>query len=129
YFLNLYGYLKIDNLDNPNFPMNGLKFNGLFKYLFQSNSADFEEIPMISGWVDANKSLNSWLSIKLFGKFGTYFGKSAPLSQKFALGGYVDQVFMNYSRFFGLPYFTDDGENLLILGSQIQAKILKNHYL
>src|SRR5690606_38670350 len=77
---------------------------------------------------DANKSLNSWLGIKLSGKFGTYFGNPAPISQKFALGGYVDQDFMNYSRFFGLPFFTAGGENLLIFGSEIQARILKNHY-
>lgn len=128
YFLSLYGYFKIDNLDNPNFPMNGLKFNGLFKYMFKSNAADFEETPMVSAWFDANKSLNSWLGIKLFGKFWTYFGNPAPISQKFALGGYVDQDFMNYSRFFGLPFFTAGGENLLIFGSQIQARILKNHY-
>lgn len=129
YFLRLFGFVKIDNLDNPNFPMNGLKFNGLFKYNFKSNSEEFVEMPMISAWFDGNKSLNNWLSVKTFGKFGTYFSNHPNLSQKFALGGYVEQDFMNYSRFYGQRFFTAGGDNLLLIGGGLQAKVLKNHYL
>lgn len=129
YFLRLYGFVKIDNLDNPNFPMNGLKFNGLFKYNLKSNAEGFEEMPMISAWFDGNKSINKWLSLKLFGKFGTYFSYHPLISQKFALGGYAEQDFLNYSRFYGLPFFSAGGDNLLLLGGQLQTKILKNHYL
>src|SRR5690606_39389963 len=31
YFLSAYGYIKADNLDNPNFPRDGLKLDGSFK--------------------------------------------------------------------------------------------------
>lgn len=128
YFLSLYGFLKIDNLDNPNFPMNGLKLNGLFKYILKSNTDDFEESPVFSVSLDANKSLNNWLGIKAFGKFGTFFSSQPKLAQSFALGGYVEQEFMNYSRFYGLPFFTIGGNNVLIIGGRLQAKVLKNHY-
>src|SRR5690606_7758656 len=64
YFLSAIGYLKADNLDNPNFPRNGLKFNGLFKYLFGSNSDDFNETSMLSLNFEGNKSINRWLSVK-----------------------------------------------------------------
>ncbi len=129
YFLSAYGYLRADNLDNPNFPRNGLKFNGLFKYLFSSNADDFNETSMVSVNLEGNKSLNRWLSIKGFGEFGTYLSNFPPPSQKFVLGGYVEQKFMNYSRFYGLPFLTASGDNLMVLGSKVQAKFLRNHYL
>ncbi|MGB6084148.1 patatin-like phospholipase family protein [Moheibacter sp.] len=129
YFLSAYGYFKADNLDNPNFPRNGLKFNGTFKYLFSSNTDEFNETSMISTNLEGNKSLNSWISIKGFGEFGTYLSNYPPRSQKFGLGGYVEQQFMTYSRFYGLPFLYVSGDNLMVLGSKLQARILKNHYL
>src|SRR5690606_41081161 len=99
-----YGYIKADNLDNPNFPRNGLKFNGVFKYIFGSNSDDFNETSTVFANLEVNKSLNSWFSLKGFGKFGTYFSNFPPLSQRFILGGYIEQQFMTYTRFYGLPF-------------------------
>ncbi len=129
YFLSAYGYVRADNLDNPNFPRNGLKFNGVFKYLFSSNSSEFNETSMISVNLEGNKSLNRWLSIKGFGEFGTYLSNFPPPSQKFILGGYMEQKFMNYSRFYGLPFLSASGDNLMVLGSKLQAKFLRNHYV
>ncbi len=129
YFLSAIGYLKADNLDNPNFPRNGLKFNGLFKYLFSSNSDDFNETSMLTLNVEGNKSINRWLSIKGFGSFGTYFSNFPPVSQKFLLGGFVEQSFMNYSKFYGLPFLYSAGDNVMIVGSKIQGRFLRNHYV
>lgn len=129
YYLKFFGFLKVDNLDNPNFPTNGLKFNGTFKYLFNSNSENFSETSMIDAKLEANKSLNSWLSIKGFGEFGSYFSYYPPRSQKFILGGFVEQSFMNYSRFYGLPFIYAAGDNLALFGGKLQARLLKNHYL
>lgn len=129
YFLNAIGYLKADNLDNPNYPRNGLKFNGLFKYLFNSNSDDFNETSMIALDVEGNKSLNGWLSVNAFGKFGTYFSNFPPNSQKFVMGGFVEQSFMNYTRFYGLPFLYASGDNVMVIGSKLQGKFLRNHYV
>lgn len=129
YFVSLYGFFKADNLDNPNFPMNGMKINGLFKYFLKSNANEFNETPMISANFKLYKSMNKWLNINLFGEFGTFFSKHPPLAHQFALGGYVEQNFLNYSRFYGLPFFSAGGENLLLLGGGLQAKLIKNHYL
>lgn len=128
YFLSLYGYLKADNLDNPNFPMKGLNFNGKFKYIFSSNSSDFEETSLITGRLEANQKLNSWLSIQEFGKFGAYLNDHPSPAQRFTLGGFVQQDFMNYSRFYSLPFFHDSGDNLVLIGAKVQAKVLRNHY-
>lgn len=129
YFLSGMGYLKADNLDNPNFPRNGLKFNGLFKYLFSSNSDDFNETSMLSLNIEGNKSINRWLSVKGFGSFGTYFSNFPPISQKFILGGFVEQTFMNYSRFYGLPFLYAAGDNVMVVGIKIQGRFLRNHYV
>lgn len=129
YFLSGMGYLKADNLDNPNFPRNGLKFNGLFKYLFSSNSDDFNETSMLSLNIEGNKSINRWLSVKGFGSFGTYFSNFPPISQKFILGGFVEQTFMNYSRFYGLPFLYAAGDNVMVVGTKIQGRFLRNHYV
>lgn len=128
YFLNLYGYLKADNLDHPNFPRNGLKFDGKFKYFLSSGSEDFEPTSSINTKFQFNKSLNSWLSIGGFGEFGFFLNNNTPDSQKFLLGGYVEQNFLNYSRFYGLPFIHQVGDNILIIGAKLQARILRNHY-
>ncbi len=129
YFLSAFGHLKADNLDNPNFPRNGLKFNGLFKYLFSSNSDDFNETSMLRLSIEGNKSINRWLSVKGFGEFGTYLSNFPPVSQKFILGGFVEQSFLNFSKFYGLPFLYAAGDNVMVVGSKIQGRFLRNHYV
>jgi len=129
YFLSVYGYLKADNLDNPNFPRTGLKFDGTFKYLFDSNRKDFNETSRINVNAEWNQPISRWLSFRAFGSFGTYLSNYQPFSQKFILGGYVEQNFLNYTRFYGLPFMSASGDNKIVLGSAIQARFLKNHYV
>lgn len=129
YFLSAYGFVKIDNRNNPNFPQRGVKFDGVFNYLFSSNSDDFTETSSLSVNLEANYPFNNWISGRVFGSFGTYFSNFPPISQKFILGGYVEQHFMNYTRFYGLPFLTASGDNKTVFGSTVQAKFLKNHYL
>jgi len=129
YFFSAYGYIKADNRDNPNFPRNGLKFDGTFKYVFKSNSADFTETSKVNVSAEWNQPISRWLSARSFGSFGTYFSNYPPVSQKFILGGYVEQEFLNYSRFYGLPFLSAAGDNKLILGATLQARFLKNHYV
>lgn len=128
YFISTYGFLRADNLDNPNFPRKGLKFDGVFKYIFSSNTDHFNETSMLTASLELNKDLNRWLSVRGFGSFGTYFSNYPPISQKFTIGGYVEQEFLNYTRFYGLPFFTDSGDNELVIGGALQAKFLRNHY-
>src|SRR5690606_38730901 len=124
YFLSAYGYIKADNRDNPNFPRSGLKFDGTFKYLLKSNADDFTETSRINVNAEWNQPISRWLSARAFGSFGTYLSNYPPASQKFVIGGYVEQDFLNYTRFYGLPFFTAAGDNKLILGSTLQAKFL-----
>lgn len=129
FYFNLYGFVKADNLNNPNFPQKGVKIEAQFKYLFSSNTPNFNETSLAFVKFQLNKPLNRWLSTRTFGSFGTYFSNFPPTSQKFSLGGYVEQNFMNYHKFYGLQYGTEFGDNILVLGAGVQAKILKNHYL
>lgn len=129
YFASVYGFIKADNRNNPNFPSNGFKFDGTFKYIFSSNSLDFNETSMMAANLEINQPINPWVTARFFGSFGTYFSNFPPISQKFALGGYVEQRFMNYTRFYGLPFLTAAGDNKMVIGSAVQAKFLKNHYL
>lgn len=129
YYMSFYGYFKADNLDNPNFPRRGIKVDGKFKYHFSSNAENFSNSSLIRAKVQFNRPLNSWLSINLFGDYGNYITGNAPTTQKFILGGFVEQDFMNYSRFYGLPFITSAGDHLMLVGGKLQAKILKNHYL
>ncbi len=129
YYMSVYGYLRGDTRSNPNFPRQGVKFDGEFKYLFQSNADNFNETSSISTSFEINRPISPWASARLFGSFGTYFSNFPPIAQKFTLGGYVEQNFMNYTRFYGLPFFTVSGDNKMVLGTAIQTKILKNHYL
>lgn len=129
YYLSAYGFIKADNLDNPNYPRKGIKFDGNLKYIFSSNTDNFNETSMASLNFEANQSLNKWLSLKFFGSFGTYFSKYPPISQKFMLGGYTHQKFINYSKFYGLPFAYEIGNNLLSIGSSLQGKFLRNHYV
>lgn len=129
YFASVYGFARADNRNNPNFPSNGFKFDGIFKYIFSSNSLNFNETSMLSANLEINQPITTWISARFFGSFGTYFSNFPPISQKFALGGYVEQRFMNYTRFYGLPFLSATGDNKMLTGSAIQAKFIKNHYL
>lgn len=129
FFMSAYGFIRADNRDNPNFSRRGLKFDGTFKYIFESNSNNFNETSSLSASLEINQPYNHWLSGRFFGSFGTYFSNFPPVTQKFLLGGYVEQRFMNYSRFYGLPVLTVSGDNKMIFGSAIQAKLLRNHYI
>src|SRR5690606_32695009 len=111
YFASVYGFARADNRNNPNFPANGFKFDGIFKYIFSSNSLNFNETSMLSANLEINQPISPWISARFFGSFGTYFSNFPPISQKFALGGYVEQRFMNYTRFYGLPFLSATGDN------------------
>lgn len=129
YYMSFYGYVKADNLDNPNFPRRGIKVDGKFKYNFSSNAEDFTNTSLIRAKAQINRPLNRWLSFNIFGDYGNYITGNAPTTQKFILGGFVEQEFMNYSRFYGLPFITSAGDHLMLVGGKLQAKILRNHYL
>lgn len=123
-----YAYIHADNRNNPNFPTKGVKFSSYFKYLFDSNIKNFEKIYELETNLEANFSINNFLSYRFTANFGTFFnGKNTNL-QKFIVGGYVQQHFLNYTPFYGLPFASAIGDNKLILGSEIQFKIYKNHY-
>ncbi|MDD3772670.1 MAG: patatin-like phospholipase family protein [Weeksellaceae bacterium] len=128
YYLKFFGFLQADNLNNPNFPSKGIKLNSAFKYLFKSNSPNFSETSMLRANIQGNTPLNKWLSLQAFGEFGTFFSHNPPVTQKFLLGGFVEQDFMNYSRFYGLPFLSSASDNLLVLGGRLQAKVMRNHY-
>ena len=123
-----YGYIKADNRNNANYARSGLKFDASFKYLFDSNVDGFENNYLLEGSLEANFPLNNFLSYRFTANFGTFFNDKVTMPQKFFLGGYVEQAFLNNTKFYGLPFGTAIGNNQLIFGSYLQAKILKNHY-
>ena len=123
-----YAYIGADSRNNPNFATKGIKFFSHFKYLFDSNVKNFEKIYEFETDLEANFHINNFLSYRFTANFGTFFNGNNTNTQKFYLGGYVQQRFLNYSRFLGLPFASAFGDNKFILGSDIQVKILKNHY-
>lgn len=129
YYWKGYAYIKADSRDNPNYPTRGLKFDGTMKYLFDSNIEDFEKIYELEVSLEKNFHINNFLSYRFTANFGTFFNGNNTIPQKFVAGGYVEQKFLSYTKFYGLPFATALSNNKLILGSQIQGKILKNHYV
>lgn len=123
-----YAYIGADSRNNPNFATKGIKFFSNLKYLFNSNVKNFEKIYEFESDLEANFHINNFLSYRFTANFGTFFNGNNTNPQKFYLGGYVQQRFLNYSRFYGLPFASAFGDNKLVLGSDIQFKILKNHY-
>ncbi|WP_313579287.1 patatin-like phospholipase family protein [Chishuiella sp.] len=128
FFWKGYGYIKADNRNNANYARSGVKFDGTFKYIFDSNIDNFETNYLLEGNLEANFPLNNFLSYRFTANFGTFFNGNVTTPQKFYLGGYTEQHFLNYTKFYGLPFGSAIGDNKLIFGSQIQAKVLRNHY-
>ncbi len=128
YFWKAYGYIKADNRNNANYARTGVKFDGTFKYIFDSNVNGFENNYLLESSLEANFPLNNFLSYRFTANFGTFFNDNVTMPQKFYLGGYVEQDFFNYSKFYGLPFGSAVGDNQLIFGSHLQARILRNHY-
>ena len=123
-----YAYIGADSRNNPNFASKGIMFNSSLKYLFDSNVKDFEKIYELEADLEANFHINNFLSYRFTANFGTFFNGNNTGPQKFMVGGYVRQRFLNYTRFYGLPFATAIADNKFILGSELQFKILKNHY-
>ena len=127
-YYKAYAYIGADNRDKPDFPTRGFRLNSSLKYLFDSNVKDFEKIYELEADLEANFHINNFVSYRFTANFGTFFNGNNTDPQKFIVGGYVRQRFMNYTKFYGLPFASAIGDNKLILGSEIQFKILKNHY-
>jgi len=123
-----YAYIGADSRNNPNFATKGVKLASTLKYLFDANVKDFEKIYELEADLEANFHINNFLSYRFTANFGTFFNGNNTDPQKFMVGGYVKQRFLNYTQFYGLPFATAIGDNKLILGSELQFKILKNHY-
>lgn len=123
-----YAYIGADSRNNPNFASRGLMFTSSIKYLFDSNVKDFDKIYEFEADLEKNFHINNFLSYRFTANFGTFFNGNNTSAQKFIVGGYVQQRFLNYTKFYGLPFATAFGDNKLILGSELQFKILKNHY-
>ncbi len=128
YYWKGYAYIKADNRNNPNYPTRGIKFDGNLKYLFDSNVKDFDKIYELEASLEKNFHINNFLSYRFTANFGTFFNGNNTDPQKYIVGGYVEQRFLNYTKFYGLPFASALSNNKLVLGSHIQAKILKNHY-
>ena len=123
-----FAYLRADTRNNPNFPTKGFKFSTHIKYLFDSNIKNFEKVYELDTDLEANFHINNFLSYRFTANFGTFFNGNNTNPQKYIVGGYVRQQFLNYTLFYGLPFASAIGDNKLIFGSEIQFKILKNHY-
>ena len=127
-YYKAYAYIGADNRNNPNFATRGVMFASSLKYLFDSNVKDFDKIYEFEADLEKNFHINNFISYRFTANFGTFFNGNNTNSQKFIVGGYVRQRFLNYTKFYGLPFASAIGDNKLILGSEIQFKILKNHY-
>ncbi|MBS7333489.1 MAG: patatin-like phospholipase family protein [Weeksellaceae bacterium] len=127
-YFKAYAYIGADSRNNPNFASRGLMFASSIKYIFDSNVKDFEKIYEFEADLEKNFHINNFLSYRFTANFGTFFNGNNTNAQKFIVGGYVQQRFLNYTKFYGLPFATALGNNKLVLGSEIQFKILKNHY-
>ncbi|SUP54010.1 NTE family protein rssA [Weeksella virosa] len=129
YFLKGFAYLKVDNRDNPNYARIGSNILTSFSLHFDSNAVDFEKYTLLKAQVETNLPINNFLSYRFTANFGTFFNENISNLQKFILGGYIEQNFLNYTKFHGLRFGSAIGENVLTIGSNIQAKLLKNHYV
>ncbi len=129
YFIKAFTYLKVDNRDNPNFARKGTKLDAVFGLHFNSNAEDFDKYTQLKTRLEANFPINNFLSYRFTANFGTFFNENVSSLQKYILGGYVEQNFMNYTKFYGLPFGTALGDNIFTIGSNLQAKVLKNHYI
>lgn len=123
-----YTYIGADNRNNPNFASRGFKFYSSLKYIFDSNVKNFDKIYELQADLEANFHINNFVSYRFTANFGTFFNGNNTDPQKFIVGGYVRQRFLNYTKFYGLPFASVIGDNKLIIGSELQFKILKNHY-
>ena len=127
-YFKAYAYIVADSRNNPNFASRGVMFNSSIKYLIDSNVKNFEKIYEFEVDLEKNFHINNFLSYRFTANFGTFFNGNNTSAQKFIVGGYVQQRFLNYTKFYGLPFASAFGDNKLILGSELQFKILKNHY-
>ncbi|WP_068597917.1 patatin-like phospholipase family protein [Vaginella massiliensis] len=128
-FYKAYAYFTVDNRNNPNYAQTGTKLEAMFAYFVDSDAEEFENHTQLKTRVETNLPINNFLSFRFTANFGTFFNDKISNVQKYTLGGYVEQSFINYTKFYGLPFGSVVGDNMFTAGVGLQAKILRNHYL
>lgn len=128
FFYNPYFYIKADTRDNPNFPFKGFKLDASAKYIFYSNAPNFDKFSIIKSQLNYSIPIGHRLALENQHFLGVSFN-SPTLQYKYFNGGYFEQDFLNFSKFLGLPFAYNSGDQLFSLYSSLNYKVLKNHYL
>ena len=129
-YLSAFASFQVDQLDQPDFPMKGFKFNGLASYYFNRLFGDYENFLAtqihLTGVIPVGKRFAFLLSLDN----RILFGNNIPLIHGNIMGGTLAGRYMDQQ----LPYlgfgYTHVFQNVLTsISLDTRYRILDNHYV
>ena len=131
-YLSAFGRLTLDTYDNKYFPSKGLYFNGdLHVYGFSSDFNDnFKEFSIGQAQLGAAFPILHNISLNIETEGGFKLGTSGITSFDFVLGGYGNELPVNFKPFLGYDFLSLPGNSYVKAYSRIDFEFVpKNHLM
>ncbi|WP_127845920.1 patatin-like phospholipase family protein [Psychroflexus aestuariivivens] len=113
---SVYGYLRVDTMDDKFFPSSGYYFSGDLNIYFPVFS-DYSEFAIAKGEIAYAKNLLPNFSAFISSELGFRTGNENLAGLNFFLGGFGNQTINNFSHFLGYDFFA------LTANSYIKGKL------
>ncbi len=131
-YLSTYGKLTLDTYDDKYFPSKGLYFDGDFHFYVVSSdfNDNFKEFSVTQARLGAAFPLLSNLSLNIETEGGFKLGTSDVTSFDFVLGGYGNNLPVNFVPFLGYDFLSLPGNSYVKAYARIDFEFVpKNHFL
>ena len=131
-YASVFGFFKLDSLDDPFYPRSGNKINFEVKRAMNpfrfGSDRKIEEGNKISADLASYISFSDETTLGLSSSWGSLSEANVPGDELFHLGG---KRIVNGSStdFAGLKYQSISGSNMFITGAELRYKLKSDHYL
>ncbi len=130
-YINLIGFVKIDNYDKAYYPKKGFYLDGNLRWYMYSDNTDynFNQFSQIQGKVGLAYTFFDSLTFQFLSEAGLNVGENGVNMLDFHLGGFGENYINTFVPFYGYQFssFTTDGYLLSTLKTRVE--IFKKNYL
>ena len=130
-YLNFFGYLKYDSLDNIYFPKTGWYFNGDFQSFIYSSKfdADFEKYSIVKADFGFARKFIKKATVLIQTEGGFAIGEKTIPYFDFVMGGYGFNKINNFRSFYGYDFLSLSGDSYVKTALTFDYEFLKKNHL
>jgi NTE family protein len=124
-FLNYFGFLRMDNLDDAFYPTRGIRYDSELKLI---TSGNYHPMVFAANQLNFAAPLSSRFSLIGHISAGLTFGDSIHTQYMFYTGGSTRNIRSGIMPFTGLEFMEVKAKNVLIAGLDLQMRALDKVY-